>query len=622
MTTQQRQQQRQQQQSTNKCHPLLRELDICGIVKANVNVDLNANKTEGEDAISPSDVLSFLLENGILPEDSIRNAVQTMRRKRQAMKGSRTNNTDANEIAQVAVSKNDADVSMDSDNKKDKLSTTSVPRDSVAAPAAPITQNSNDVTRTRHIALRFFYDGASYSGLAQNMGQENDNSVERWLFDALQKARLVVSRETCNFSRCGRTDRGVSSAGQVVALNIKSAFPRNVSWDEDGTSLLEAKDLPKNEYESRKVWTVPRSKKKNNNSNSDRVEKEINEYSYSKILNNILPPSIRILGWTPVTEEFSARFSARARTYRYFFCKRRMNTDAIRDGLSRLVGKHDFRNLCKMDVEKIYNFERLIHSAELVDVQDPTITTKHGEVCYLKIIGQAFLWHQIRCIAEIIFMVGNEFESPTIITELLDIEKNPGKPGYNYADEKPLVLHDCAFPKLQFGYSVQNLWTVACQLEKQWEDLTLAAARIRSGIESLRSCSIFTEDMVQFSNSKLAERRKKLERRGIFEVVDTDSRTAIDESLMSSKVISWGDGLSWLDIQHNLVPCQTGLTNAVHVPLMKRAKGPSYEEKVANVKKSEKRRRKFEENVIKKRKTAEEDQAFYDLKIKQGGTGI
>jgi tRNA pseudouridine38/39 synthase len=616
----------QQQQSNDNCHPLLRELDICGNIKANVDLNLNANKTEDEDAISPSDVLSFLLENGVLPEDSIRSAVETMRR-------NRTNNTDANDIAQVAVTNNDANVNIDIDNNKE-ISTRSVPKDSVAVAApAPATQNFTDVTRTRHIALRFFYDGASYSGLAQNMGQENDNSVERWLFDALQKARLVGSRDNSNFSRCGRTDRGVSSAGQVVALNIKSAFPRNVSWDEDGTSLLEAKDLPKNEHESRKIWTVPRSKKKKKKKNGsednsklttpiNRVEREINEYSYSKILNNILPPSIRILGWTPVTEEFSARFSARARTYRYFFCKRRMNTNAIREGLNRLVGKHDFRNLCKMDVEKIYNFERLVHSAELIDVQEPTITTKYGEVCYMKIVGQAFLWHQIRCIAEIIFMIGNEFESPTIITELLDVKKHPGKPGYPYADEKPLVLHDCAFPNLQFGYSVQNLWTVSCQLEKQWEDLTLAAARIRSGIESLRSCSILIEDMLQFSDSKLGERRKKLERRGIFGVVNNDSPATIDESLMSSKVISWCDGLSWLDKQHNLVPCPSGLTNSVHVPLMQRSMGPSYEEKVANVKKSEKRRLKFEENVIKKRKSAEEDQAFYDLKFKQGGTGI
>jgi hypothetical protein len=34
-----------------------------------------------------------------------------------------------------------------------------------------------------------------------------------------------------------------------------------------------------------------------------------------------LPNEIRVIGWTEVTPEFSARFSATSRTYRYFFLK-------------------------------------------------------------------------------------------------------------------------------------------------------------------------------------------------------------------------------------------------------------------------------------------------------------
>jgi len=274
-----------------------------------------------------------------------------------------------------------------------------------------------------------------------------------------------------------------------------------------------------------------------------------------------------------------------------------------------------------MDVEKVYNFERTIHSAELIELQDTPIVSKDRGLCYLKIIGQAFLWHQIRCIAEVIFMIGKGFESPTIITELVDVNKHPRKPSYALADEKPLVLHDCAYPNLRFGYSVQNLWNVSCQLEKQWEELTLAAARIHSGIQSLHSCSVFAEDITTFFNNKLAERRKKLERRGVYEVLQSDKQNMIDNSKISSRIISWGDGLSWLE-EYNFVPCPDGLTNSVHVPLLKRSFGPTYEEKVQNLKKSEKRRKRFEDNIIKKRKTAEEDKAFYDHKIKQGGTGI
>ena len=228
-------------------------------------------------------------------------------------------------------------------------------------------------------------------------------------------------------------------------------------------------------------------------------------------------------------------------------------------------------------------------------------------------------------------MVGNGFESPSIITELLNVKKHPGKPSYPLADEKPLVLHDCDYPNLQIGYSVQNLWTVSCQLEKQWEELTLAAARIRNGINSFRSIPVLKQDLITFSDSKLEDRSNKLLRKGMHHSIKTslpdnqgeitDMKEVVNQSLESSTIMSWADSLFWLE-RRNLVPDSNGLTNSVHVPLMQRSMGPSYEEKVESLKKSERRRQKYEENVIKKRKTAEEDRAFYDHKIKQGGCGM
>jgi hypothetical protein len=48
----------------------------------------------------------------------------------------------------------------------------------------------------------------------------------------------------------------------------------------------------------------------------------------------------------------------------------------------------------------------------------------------------------------------------------------------------------------------------------------------------------------------------------------------------------------------------------------------TYKEKVEALQKLDKPRQKFEENVIKKRKTAKEDAAFHKHKIKQGGAGM
>ena len=542
-----------------KYHPLLRQLRFVANQKSSEN---------DPSQVSSLDVLNHLLQKNVLTQENIRSAVQSLAEERSK------------------------------DLTKDKAQTK--------------TEQIPAKRRTRHIALRFFYDGANYSGLAQNLGQESDNSIEKVLFQALLRARLVESRERSGYSRCGRTDRGVSAAGQVVALNLKSAIPEDATFDSDGNDFISNEALPKNEFEKIKFWAFPKTKKKR--LPSTRVEKEISEYPYAKILNNLLPPEIRILGWAPVSTEFSARFSATTRKYRYFFAKRQMNLQRIREGLKLLVGKHDFRNFCKMDVEKVYNFERLIHDAELVELSD--------EVCYLQILGQAFLWHQIRCIAEVLFMIGRGLESPDVITKLHDVKKYPGKPSYSLADEKPLVLHNCGYPNLQVGYSVQNIWTVTCQLEQQWEELTLAATRIRNGIESFLDVSILKEDLITFASNKVTERNKKLERAGIG-YADTPVNLKVDllDGMEKTTTIAWKKALPWL-LDHGLVPDSNGLDTSIHIPLLKRSMGTTYEEKVEALKKNGKRRQRFEDNVIKKRKSAEEDAAFYEHMTKQGGVGM
>lgn len=65
----------------------------------------------------------------------------------------------------------------------------------------------------RHVALRLAYLGWAYQGFAV---QENtDNTVEARLFEALLKTRLIQDRQSSNYHRCGRTDKGVSAFSQV-----------------------------------------------------------------------------------------------------------------------------------------------------------------------------------------------------------------------------------------------------------------------------------------------------------------------------------------------------------------------------------------------------------------------
>ncbi len=72
----------------------------------------------------------------------------------------------------------------------------------------------------RHVALRLAYLGWAYQGFAV---QENtDNTVEARLFEALLKTRLIQDRQSSNYHRCGRTDKGVSAFSQVSSLRLKA----------------------------------------------------------------------------------------------------------------------------------------------------------------------------------------------------------------------------------------------------------------------------------------------------------------------------------------------------------------------------------------------------------------
>ena len=71
----------------------------------------------------------------------------------------------------------------------------------------------------RHVALKIAYLGWGYQGFAS---QENtSNTIEDKLFEALDKTRLIENRQTSNYHRCGRTDKGVSAFGQVSFITFQ-----------------------------------------------------------------------------------------------------------------------------------------------------------------------------------------------------------------------------------------------------------------------------------------------------------------------------------------------------------------------------------------------------------------
>lgn len=270
---------------------------------------------------------------------------------------------------------------------------------------------------SRWIALRVAYDGAVYHGMSSQQGIGRDSlydptritdknrTVEDCLFAALMKTKLIEAVNDCGYSRCGRTDAGVSAVGQVVGVKVrgpKRATPVGDKQDE----------LP-----------------------------------YVAILNRALPEDIRVLAWAHAPDAFHARFDCQWREYCYFFARGTLNVEAMQEAAAMLVGTHDFRNFSCRDASKAegYSQTRHILCASIRACHEARVAS--GLDMYrLGIRGNAFLYHQIRCTMGILFLVGHGLEPPSVVRRMLDLHLTPTKPCYEMASETPLVLSSCGYP--------------------------------------------------------------------------------------------------------------------------------------------------------------------------------
>nr|SVE73625.1 EOG090X083V [Daphnia atkinsoni] len=305
----------------------------------------------------------------------------------------------------------------------------------------------------RHVLLQVAYVGWDYAGFV--VQEHTEKTIEAELFKALERTRLVESRETSNYHRCGRTDKGVSSFGQAVSLDLRS-------------NLSEGKGVFVPDGHQAKLG------------NTD-------EIAYVGILNKVLPPEIRVVAWAPVDKTFSARFDCGQRTYHYYFPKANLDIQSMRIAAQYLIGEHDFRNFCKMDVGNgVVKFHRRI-----IDIQIEAVDNSSDSysMIRLKLIGKAFLWHQVRCIVAILFLVGKGNEEPTIIQELLDVESNPRKPQYGMASEVPLNLFTCTYSgeDFQWIYDVETLQYVISGYQTLWADSSIKATMLREMLDSLEN---------------------------------------------------------------------------------------------------------------------------------------
>ncbi|WP_321778198.1 tRNA pseudouridine(38-40) synthase TruA [Sulfurimonas sp.] len=215
-------------------------------------------------------------------------------------------------------------------------------------------------------ALILSYDGTHF------LGSQTQKSSNNTILGNLQKVLSTLSIDS-KIIASGRTDKGVHATGQVCHI-----------------------DLPE-------FWTDIKKLK--------------------KVLNEMLPSSIKVKNIKKVEAKFHARYSAKKRVYRYIIKESKSNPfeanyvtfldsvdfEAIQKNIKLFIGEHNFSNFKKTGSDTKSNI-RVIFSASAY---------KHKKYIVLNFEANGFLRSQIR------LMVGAllKLDASEIISQL-NCEKN------------------------------------------------------------------------------------------------------------------------------------------------------------------------------------------------------
>lgn len=227
------------------------------------------------------------------------------------------------------------------------------------------------------IALGLQYDGSSYSGWQT---QPNGNTIQ----DDLEKAITAFIGEQgsqvhpVSTITAGRTDSGVHALGQVVHFDTQ-------------------------------------------------VERD--PFSWVRGINSFLPKDIAINWAKPVSDEFSARFSAFERTYIYALhagpCRAPLVSSragylllppqkwfdiaAMQSSAQYLIGEHDFTSFRSSECQSKTPV-KTIYSIDIIS-QEPWL--------YFRIRGNAFLHHMVRNLVGSFLQIGVGKQSPEWMGQIL-----------------------------------------------------------------------------------------------------------------------------------------------------------------------------------------------------------
>ena len=219
----------------------------------------------------------------------------------------------------------------------------------------------------RRIRLRVAYDGTAYCGWQV---QPEVPTIEGELNQAISR----LTKEEIIVIGASRTDAGVHAKGNVAVFDTESTIPAdrfayalNPLLPED--IVVVASDEVEADWHPRHCDT----------------EKT---YEY-KILNSKFPDPMR-----------------RRDTYHVSFD---LDLEKMREAAGYLKGEHDFKSFCSTRTQ-VENTVRTVYSLEL---------DKKGDMIYIRICGNGFLYNMVRIIVGTLMKVGLGFYPPEHVREII-----------------------------------------------------------------------------------------------------------------------------------------------------------------------------------------------------------
>jgi tRNA pseudouridine38-40 synthase len=153
-------------------------------------------------------------------------------------------------------------------------------------------------------------------------------------------------------------------------------------------------------------------------------------------LNDILPPSVRVLEASEVPWEFHARKSAQAKTYRYRIYREGicppflaryvwhypylLDEDAMREAAPLIQGEHDFTSFAAVDPERRVNGGRNNDMLSCVRRIFSSDWQREGSELTYQVRGSGFLHHMVRNLVGTFLLVGKTTFKPQDVITILE----------------------------------------------------------------------------------------------------------------------------------------------------------------------------------------------------------